>query len=315
MPAMNAVFFAMLQWCGIGFVLLAVGSLLCWRCRRSIERLRCIQMTFIALAVACLLQVLPVLPRWNLGWLATDSAEADQRLATSAALDRLPNHDLGLGDEQRFDRQSKLRGLGADSSIGTPDSPAPPTITVTGATIPARPVAMNADSMNVDSWSQHHSASAAAWVNWITAVVLVVFVAGAAAGVFSFGRGVLRLRRLLHDSRPAAVGIVQIFETIARGRRRQVDIRVSPDVAVPITFGLLHPVIVLPDKLARGEAASTLRYCLAHEWSHILNHDVAQWWAVQCLQPLVWFQPLYWLLRAKCGFARINWPTALPPKW
>ena len=33
MPAMNAVFFAMLQWCGIAFVLLAVGSLLCWRCR------------------------------------------------------------------------------------------------------------------------------------------------------------------------------------------------------------------------------------------------------------------------------------------
>ena len=55
-------------------------------------------------------------------------------------------------------------------------------------------------------------------------------------------------------------------------------------------------MIVLPDKLARSEAASILRYCLAHEWSHILNHDVAQWWAVQCLQPLVWFQPLYWLL-------------------
>ena len=78
MPAMNAVFFAMLQWCGIGFVLLAVGSLLCWRCRRWIERLRCIQMTFVALAVACLLQVLPVLPRWNLGWLATDPGAADQ---------------------------------------------------------------------------------------------------------------------------------------------------------------------------------------------------------------------------------------------
>ena len=175
-------------------------------------------MTFIALAVACLLQVLPVLPRWNLGWLATDAGEADQRLAASAVSHQLPNHDLQLGEVQRLNQQSKLQVVAADRLIGTPESPAPPTTTVAGATIPVRPVAMNADSMSVDSRSQNHSASAAAWANWLTAVVLVVFVAGAAAGVLSFGRGVLRLRRLLHDSRPVAVDVEQLFDTIAPGR-------------------------------------------------------------------------------------------------
>ena len=55
-------------------------------------------------------------------------------------------------------------------------------------------------------------------------------------------------------------------------------------------------MIVLPESLAHGENTATLRYCLAHEWSHIFRHDVSQWWADQCLQPLVWFQPLYWFL-------------------
>ena len=84
MPAINAVFFSVLQCSGIGFVLLAIGSLLCWRCTRPIERLRCIQMTFVALATACLLHSVRVLPQWNVGWLNLDQEQSADQITGTA---------------------------------------------------------------------------------------------------------------------------------------------------------------------------------------------------------------------------------------
>ena len=80
-----------------------------------------------------------------------------------------------------------------------------------------------------------------------------------------------------------------------------------------MTFGLRTPKIVLPEPMVRTAPSAEIRYCVAHEWSHIRNRDIVVWWAVQLLQPLVWFQPLYWYLRRELRLRRIRSPIILLP--
>ena len=65
----NDVFDRLAAMAGVGLVILATGTLLTWCWRRPIERLRCIQATYIALIAGCLLQQFHFLPRVSLGWL------------------------------------------------------------------------------------------------------------------------------------------------------------------------------------------------------------------------------------------------------
>src|SRR5207249_7872305 len=41
----------------------------------------------------------------------------------------------------------------------------------------------------------------------------------------------------------------------------------------------------------------TLRYALAHEWSHVERGDVRRWYLVTLAQVLLFYQPLFWWLR------------------
>lgn len=78
-----------------------------------------------------------------------------------------------------------------------------------------------------------------------------------------------------------------------RGLRRRVRLLVSAEVAAPLSWGMLRPVIVVdPHSLARADAG----HILAHELAHIARHD----WPALLLQRAVcaiyWANPLVWLL-------------------
>ena len=86
------------------------------------------------------------------------------------------------------------------------------------------------------------------------------------------------------------------------GLRRPVILRSGPSVSVPVTFGLVRPVILLPDGAAFWPA-ERLRVALLHELAHIRRGD----WATQTVARLVcalfWHNPLVWpaarMLRAE----------------
>ena len=86
------------------------------------------------------------------------------------------------------------------------------------------------------------------------------------------------------------------------GLRCPVPLRSGASVAVPMTFGLLRPVVLLPDGAASW-AAERLRVALLHEMAHVRRGD----WAIQTTARLVcalfWHNPLVWpaarMLRAE----------------
>lgn len=110
-------------------------------------------------------------------------------------------------------------------------------------------------------------ATEATWVMWVWA-------AGALVSGVPLLHGLLTLRRLT-------------AEASGRGTVR------TADVAGPLTWGVLRPVVLLPR--APGWTAGERAMVLAHERAHIARHD----WLVHVLAravcALLWFHPLAWL--------------------
>ena len=102
----------------------------------------------------------------------------------------------------------------------------------------------------------------------------------------------LRYRRLFRESLP--VQREDISRWLAdHPLRRTVSVRRSDRVSTPLTYGILRPVILLPDATCR-EDWNTLCCILAHEYTHIRLLDAAikpVFIAAACVH---WFNPLVW---------------------
>lgn len=77
--------------------------------------------------------------------------------------------------------------------------------------------------------------------------------------------------------------------------RRKITIRQSGAVRSPLTFGILHPVILMPKK-TNWEDGDALRYVLAHEFVHIRRFDAVTKLLLTVAVCLHWFNPLVWTM-------------------
>lgn len=80
----------------------------------------------------------------------------------------------------------------------------------------------------------------------------------------------------------------------ALGVARPVRLLASEDTDVPLTWGLLRPVIVLGADHEEW-SADRRRMVLNHELAHVARWDTATQLAAQVLCALYWFNPLIWL--------------------
>lgn len=76
--------------------------------------------------------------------------------------------------------------------------------------------------------------------------------------------------------------------------RRPVRVLLSPDIDAPLTYGLLHPVILLPAN-ADFSRRQAMHFALLHEWTHIRHFDAAAKLLAVAALCLHWFNPLVWL--------------------
>ena len=122
---------------------------------------------------------------------------------------------------------------------------------------------------------------------WLTAAVLL-----AASFAVSYARARRRFSLSLPDDTPAVrrwLADQTLFRTI--------EVRRSPLVASPLTYGVLRPVILLPEEMDRTDD-NALRRVLTHELIHILRFDAVAkllFAAVLCVH---WFNPLVWAMYA-----------------
>ncbi len=125
-------------------------------------------------------------------------------------------------------------------------------------------------------------------------ILPVVWLVGAALMAAYFTVFYVRARRRFRCSSPDNAPAVRRWLTGQRSHR-PLEVRQSASVSSPLTYGVLRPVILLPEDMERGDEAA-LTYILTHEYIHIRRFDsVAKlvFAAVLCVH---WFNPLAWVM-------------------
>ncbi|HEU4893043.1 MAG TPA: M56 family metallopeptidase [Vicinamibacterales bacterium] len=131
----------------------------------------------------------------------------------------------------------------------------------------------------------------------IAAVILV----GALARLVWIAAGIVKLRRL---RRAGAVAEASAdHEDLQRVIAARATIRYVRELAQPVTFGFLAPVILLPSAV-RDQPASIQRAVLAHELWHVRRRDWLWTLCEEGLRAAVWFHPAVWSLLSRIQSAR-----------
>ena len=81
--------------------------------------------------------------------------------------------------------------------------------------------------------------------------------------------------------------------------RRRIVLRQSERVHTPLTYGILHPVILLPGNID-WENETQLMFVLEHEYYHIQSFDMAKKLLLTTILCLHWFNPLVWVMYLLC---------------
>ena len=76
---------------------------------------------------------------------------------------------------------------------------------------------------------------------------------------------------------------------------RSIDIRQSGKISAPLTYGVFHPVILMP-KTVDWDDLDTLKYVLTHEYMHIRRFDAVTKLILTVALCVHWFNPAVWIM-------------------
>lgn len=132
-------------------------------------------------------------------------------------------------------------------------------------------------------------------------VLPAVWGIGAALCALFFARAYLRNLRDFRNAVP--VEDDRIGQWLRRHKaERLISVRQSERIAAPLTYGILHPVILLPGHLLETDSPE-LEYVLQHEYVHIRHDDAAMKLAMVAALCIHWFNPLVWVM---CGLLNLD---------
>lgn len=128
-------------------------------------------------------------------------------------------------------------------------------------------------------------------------ILVIIFCFGSCLRLALYFYKLVRYRHLLHQLDPLDdIRILRIFSDILEECHctKQILIYQVPGLSSPAISGLIHPVILLPD---REYSDQDLRFIFMHELNHYLHHDLWKiffWELVVCIY---WWNPLSYMIR------------------
>ncbi len=131
------------------------------------------------------------------------------------------------------------------------------------------------------------------WAAWF----LLAWLAGAMVVAIPCAIGTVRAWAIAKRGAPPTGRIwADLQESTGNGlfALRRVQIRLSPKVPIPMTWGVVRPVILLPAEAAQWPS-DRLRMVLLHELAHIRRWDCFTQTIGQLACAIYWFNPLAWL--------------------
>ncbi|HEX7378045.1 MAG TPA: M56 family metallopeptidase [Pirellulales bacterium] len=131
---------------------------------------------------------------------------------------------------------------------------------------------------------------------WSLPKVVMLWLSGALLSLLPFALGFLRNHSLRRHARPLDDANWQSL-LIELGKRlalsRQVELYETGKALMPMTWGVLRPIVMLP-RQARDWSERSRRIVLLHELAHIKRCDVGFQILGRVACALYWFHPLVW---------------------
>lgn len=131
----------------------------------------------------------------------------------------------------------------------------------------------------------------------VAAVLITAWIAGTALALGMLALGLARLAAIAASARPVGTGrCTEIAREVASGYglRRPVRLLWGDHPAMPVTWGLARPTVILPDA-ARTWSDDRLRVVLCHELAHVRRGDWGTQLAAELLRAIYWFNPIAWM--------------------
>ncbi len=122
----------------------------------------------------------------------------------------------------------------------------------------------------------------------------VVWAAGVLICAVFFSLAYWKCRKEFQTSIPVGNDFTENWLSVHQQGRR-ISIRQSGRFSAPLTYGVLHPVILMPTS-TKWENTDSLAYVLAHEYVHIRRFDSIRKLVLIVVLCVHWFNPLVWVM-------------------
>lgn len=245
--------------------LLLLARIAVHRLRQPADRIKVIVMAFAAAVMVPLL--VAIVPAWHLGLVAQRPSKPTPRPASQATGAPALSHSAVDNEKPFAVPMQVIASVGPDVGPGL------------------------SRSASVPTWGDRLDP-------WRLAAIGLVTIQGLAIALL-FAEGIIAarwLRRMAARALPADEKLAGAWSKVTTGRGKRVRLLVTTEINTPLTFGCLRPTLVVPKPIAEGDPAE-LRFCLAHEWSHVERGDLLAWRLAWLGQFVLWFQPVFWMLR------------------
>lgn len=122
----------------------------------------------------------------------------------------------------------------------------------------------------------------------------LLWLAGLTVCALFFSASYIKCMRIFSMSLPADSCYAKNWQNTHK-IKRTITIRQSDFITTPLTYGILHPVILMP-KDTDWEDTQQLQYIFAHEYVHIRRFDAIYKLFLTAACCIHWFNPLVWAM-------------------
>ncbi len=165
--------------------------------------------------------------------------------------------------------------------------PTPDLVASRATTLPTPPAI---DDIPIIARSPVPTASLASLIGYVWLAGFLAALAWLIGGCLSLLRLTRHCQRV--DSGPLCDMLAQTASDL--GIRRPISLLLSSKRAIPMTWGVRHPVVLLPET-AHTWSPNRLRMVLIHELSHVARNDCLVQMLGHLVRGLYWWHPLAWL--------------------
>jgi uncharacterized protein YjbI with pentapeptide repeats/beta-lactamase regulating signal transducer with metallopeptidase domain len=138
------------------------------------------------------------------------------------------------------------------------------------------------------------------------AALVAVWLAFALGGLGLLARSLFALRAIKRAALPLDESVARRLRRWRHSTRlgRQVELRVSSDVDVPVAVGFKTPTILLPVRVVETEEIADIDQIVMHEYAHLNRYDDWSNLIQRAIERVFWFNPVVLLVGRQISLER-----------